>query len=575
MGPLTIEGLVLVFANLRFPVDLSGGVPAFRHRRGELERITLSAELQQLKTWATPRLRQAVGQLERTIDLWLTAGGIGFGWVTESSAVTGDLYWAPFGDTARLVLGNVRGSNISEPVLAVVLRSIDVVLSSYFERRGRVWVSSQVGRRIARLILPAAGARVPAATGVNFGVLAHEGDRVRTRLDVQLSELNLAPFVVRALELADLATLADEALVRGNLELARQEYLRALESAPRHRDLVTAVAELDLLARHREHEALGLMSDALPVISAGPVGAELLELTGDRSGAIEALDACIRTELYAPLRALLLIRKANLEVDRVSRTVALDSAVATAPSLASVRWARLEHRAATGDAVGALDDAASLESAAHGTLAKFHVWTRSGSALQRFGWAKQAAKCFERGLRYCPEHAEAAMALAKSFIELQQPMRAVSLLERAIQKDDAESATTAQCLVILARILAKEASDIPGAIARVRQVPHGTAVSVEARCLEARWRQTLGDTVGASMAWARMRESIESGCVSDAAVSWLREAAGFERDVRKDLACAERHLALALRLCPHDESLSATYRELVAALTVEDPNRRA
>jgi hypothetical protein len=49
----------------------------------------------------------------------------------------------------------------------------------------------------------------------------------------------------------------------------------------------------------------------------------------------------------------------------------------------------------------------------------------------------------------------------------------------------------------------------------------------------------------------------------------LREAAQFEREVRRDLACAERHLAVALRVAPRDQTLATAYREVAAALAVE------
>ena len=45
------------------------------------------------------------------------------------------------------------------------------------------------------------------------------------------------------------------------------------------------------------------------------------------------------------------------------------------------------------------------------------------------------------------------------------------------------------------------------------------------------------------------------------------EAARFERDVRDDLASAERHLSVALRLRPPtDRALGHAYREVAAAL---------
>jgi tetratricopeptide (TPR) repeat protein len=374
---------------------------------------------------------------------------------------------------------------------------------------------------------------------------------------------------VRAIELSELARKGDDALARGNLDEARREYLTALECAPRQKELVLAVAELDLVAGNREHAALGILSDSVPAITAGVVGAELLRITGDRRGALEALDAAIRNEPYAPLRALLLVRKSQLETDAGLRNSAIDAAIGAAPMISAVRWARLELRAGMGDTTGVLEDADFLDSAALGGASKFSVWMRTGCLLQRSGLAKQSARCFERALRYCPDDPQAALGLARSFIESHQPMRAASLLERAIDTGAEGHPVVAEAHLLLAQILAKDANDIPNAIAHVRQIAAGSPCAADARATEARWRQMLGDMSGASVAWARLRETIELGNVPDAAARWLREAAQFEREVRRDLACAERHLAVALRVAPRDQTLATAYREVAAALAVE------
>jgi hypothetical protein len=49
----------------------------------------------------------------------------------------------------------------------------------------------------------------------------------------------------------------------------------------------------------------------------------------------------------------------------------------------------------------------------------------------------------------------------------------------------------------------------------------------------------------------------------------LVEAAEFEQAIEGDVLAAERHLAVALRIAPHDAAISARYREvagLVATL---------
>ena len=42
LGPLRIDALSVSLPDVAFPVELSGGDNAFRHRRGRLEKLTLS-----------------------------------------------------------------------------------------------------------------------------------------------------------------------------------------------------------------------------------------------------------------------------------------------------------------------------------------------------------------------------------------------------------------------------------------------------------------------------------------------------------------------------------------------------
>ncbi|MGZ7254134.1 hypothetical protein ACXWO5_10985, partial [Streptococcus pyogenes] len=77
-----------------------------------------------------------------------------------------------------------------------------------------------------------------------------------------------------------------------------------------------------------------------------------------------------------------------------------------------------------------------------------------------------------------------------------------------------------------------------------------------------RWRASLGDVVGASLAFARMRESVELAPAPDSRwTDWLLEAARFEREMELDVTAAEHHLAVALRLAPHDRAVAEAYRE--------------
>jgi hypothetical protein len=131
----------------------------------------------------------------------------------------------------------------------------------------------------------------------------------------------------------------------------------------------------------------------------------------------------------------------------------------------------------------------------------------------------------------------------------------------------------------LAKALADGADDLPAAVARARSVPDIAPRSLEARALEGRWRAKLGDLAGASLAFARARDlaamHVERDLPPHGAdaepFAWLMEAATFEREVRHDLQAAQRHVAVALRLRPHDESARAWMRELGFAIAGESP----
>src|SRR5207247_7449370 len=144
----------------------------------------------------------------------------------------------------------------------------------------------------------------------------------------------------RAFELAELVADADDDLARGEIERARAGYVAALEQAPRHPELVRLVAEIDVCAGGRAEAALGMITESLPAIRAGLVGAELLARIGDLDGAREAVAEAATQEPFGPLAAIYWRRLGQLESNLARRLEALDRAVARAPGLARVRWSR-------------------------------------------------------------------------------------------------------------------------------------------------------------------------------------------------------------------------------------------
>jgi len=566
IGPLEVSALSLTLPGLRFPLDLSGGVPTFRNRRGDLEHVEFRFNFDALARWLGPRLREVSGALERSLAVWCVPPALSWGWVGQG-AFACNLVWAPVDGDVRLVVSEPRAVGLPAPALGYALRALDSALSGIAERRGRVVTIKQPGARLGRSLMPAVGARAPAADRVRCGELAAEGGAVRFLLDSGFSPYALDERAVRALELAELAIDADEALARGELDAARAGYLVALERAPRHPELVRQIAEIDVCAGGRAEAALGMIVEAMPATRGGAVAAELFARVGDMDAARQAIAAAAGGEPYAPLSALLWARLAELEPTLARRLAALDQAIAQAPGVSRPRWARLDARLERGDIEGALADAEHLEAAAIGARARHEACRRAARRMLESGFVRDAGKQFERALRYVPDDAAATAGLARAMLEAGRAERALSLLERAIQLGERHGRPDSDALIDLARLLAERASDLPAAIARVRQIPASAERAVEARALEGRWRATLGDIVGASLAYARLREAIElSAAPEPRHAELLVEAARFEREVELDVAAAERHLALALRLAPHDAAIAEAYRSAAAAL---------
>src|SRR5262249_53067768 len=66
-----VTDLAATLPAARFPLDVSGGVSRFRHRRGELSRVELELRAAELERWAAPRLSGIVGP--RAPELWVAA----------------------------------------------------------------------------------------------------------------------------------------------------------------------------------------------------------------------------------------------------------------------------------------------------------------------------------------------------------------------------------------------------------------------------------------------------------------------------------------------------------------------
>jgi tetratricopeptide (TPR) repeat protein len=567
IGPLMVAELALRYAGVRFPIDLSGGVARFRHRRGALSRVAVEVRPLDLMAWIARRLRGLLSEATPDLVIAPVEAGALVGMRSGDAALAFDVVVAPGERDLRLVPERARGIAIGAPPHVLALRALAAMCQPMGKVIGGAVVIPDAVAALVRHVLPEAGARAPSVAGVRWEPVGAEVGGFRREANADAPPPALQTRCVRALELADLAADADEASFRGDLDEARGLYMALLERAPRHREVSERIAWIDLLAGDRPESALSTLVDAVAATDAGLLGGELLAAVGDLDGSLSALSQVAHVEPYSALAALTWLRVADLAEDLDVRLRALDQAVVRAPTLEKARWARLEARLDVADIRGARADAEHLEAAARGSEARHAVWRRAADAFLDRGFVADASALFERALRYVPDSAASVAGLARSLRAAGQARRALDLFARAAAME-ARSGRAAHAIELeLARCLAEVADDRPAAIARVRRIPPDALESFEARLLEGRWRSELGDLAGASTALGRLRDAVEIAPSVDEdragfLAALLVEAAEIEERERADLVSAQRHLGVALRLRPRDRAIAAAFRRV-------------
>ena len=79
IGPLVVAQLSFTLPGLKFPLDLAGGVPSFRHRRGDLEHVRVELSLDRLGRWLHSRVGDVLGPLSSPPRAWGAPDGIAIG----------------------------------------------------------------------------------------------------------------------------------------------------------------------------------------------------------------------------------------------------------------------------------------------------------------------------------------------------------------------------------------------------------------------------------------------------------------------------------------------------------------
>jgi len=579
-GCLRITEMTTRLPALRFPIDVSGGVEKFRHRRGSVTRFEMELSARAAERWCAPRLRGIV--CAETPDLWVAAGparatACAVAVVEPEAeprsapAVAFDVHGIVDGEDLVLVVANARGIDLPAPPTAIAMACVAEALGHAARRSGAVFILKRLATAAARMLFPAAGARVPSTEALPWCAVAAQGDTwILSSIREGLPAEPTAEAVL-AREVAGILTDADDALFDGDLLTARAAYLRAFERAPRHGEIARRIADIDARVGGRAEAALATLAEAR--IDHGSLTAGLLFLeVGNLDAALATFERAAEAEPASALsaRAFELAAAATRDAEAAARW--LDRALSRAPRASSARWARARARLQLGRLEDALADVEHLEALASGPDAKHKVCMRAGKAWVAAGMTRQAGSLFERALKFVPDAPAALAGLGEALAQGPHPARGVAVLERALSLATSRRDPPEAIALALARAIADRLQDLPPAIAHVSTIRADSPEAAVARGLEGRWRAGLGDFTGAGFAYARLRELVAamspstSDDVASPVIDLLVEAAHLEETRRRDPLSAQRHLAVALRLRPRHPEALAAFRRVGASL---------
>lgn len=578
LGPLVVTEMVAALPKVKFPVDVSGGVARFRHRRGELIKLVVELPVERLRRLVRERLRGLIGTTAPEVWVGLAPAGATMCVVADDGkALAFDVVASSSNDELQLYVVEARGIGLPRPAQAAALEAVSALLGSSATRSGSSFTVQRLGARVSKALLPDAGVRIPGADDVRVTALAGASDAWILHLSRGGVPLEPSARVASAAENALLFRECDDALYRGELDLARERALGVLSRAPRHPEACLRLADVDRALGDRADAALAMLREAEGADSPARsvLRADLQAAIGDRDVAANAFSSAGEDDPAPLFAARAFEMAASLAHDPQVAGLLLDRAVARAPMLARARFSRLENRLAVGRLDDAFADAEELEAQAKGVRARHDVWRRAADAFLEAGLRNKAGALYERSLRFMPDDPRALAGLGRALLAQGKVGRGLRLLAQAVEAFPAKaSGDRDRAVVDLARAIATALDDKPTAVSRLESIADGSPAGDEARALEANLRAELGDVAGAAFAWARLRSFAESvagqrdglGVRAKSLSEKLVFAARFEMDARDNPSAAQRHANVALRLWPENREAAATLERAGAAL---------
>lgn len=574
VGPLLVDELEVELPGLNYPLDLSKGVKHFRNRRSVLRHASLRIDTSRLSSaWARElaviwgpdarvRIRpifEAASRLTSAAEGTSRNNDVSTGVPSLAVTVQGGRKALAFdlvvlsGVSPRIAIDGARVVGRDEPPLLLAMQALDAGLEAAargasgvgmtLSRTGRSIQLGGLAEAVALLVLPSLGCRLPQVNDQVITRVEHDGGEIRLVLGHRGEPFSAGRRALWVAGTADFLKSADEALGRGDLATARECCLEALEHAPGHPEALLLLSELDLAAGDRGEAAISFLQelDALEGVRFSSLTSarkklalcRALEVTGRQETVRETRALALADESDAVLQALLGLELAEVEEELGGKRRRLDAAVARAPFLKEVRWARFEVALQTADFRAASADAEQLEAAESSNAKRSTVCRKVGMSFRSIGRVDDALKWLKRALRLSPDDSEVMLRLAESLIDGGEAFRAAELLQCSVRRmvekglagepsgaSESETSTAdpdhaekvremlSEARFLLGRLLSEE-MDVPSALIHLSAVETRTSVGAAARLVEAEIHHSRGQYSARDRALGRLLEAAE------------------------------------------------------------------
>ena len=455
LGPLDVKILELEIPEISFPFDVTGGADRFKNRHCTLRHITYGIDADGLEAALKRTDLSAVGFHE-------IRAAIRDGFVEFTGRFVMGEHQADFTFRAALLVRSPEELNVVFfdtrlygwlPVPSGLLpeylrRGLDLPFIS--SGRAGTWVVRPI-EQFLREVLPRGGWKIPDTRGA--GLVAAEATRGQIILvggpedeptSKQLAERAPPAAAVRAGEGITTFSKAEEALGRGNIQLAYQHFREAVDDErggrwARERLLQIGAADPELAMETRQlaEETISREPQNVQALLALAAIALRERSWGEAANRYTALAEGARTrkERFDALAADLAAAEAAKPIDPVGALAAYERAAARARNSASAHRALLELKSVQGDWQGAAVAGERLARLETDPTRRAEIYSELGHIYRaQLGDLKRARLHFERALRLAPDDPNALEGLAETYAARGEPARAASYLSRLAEQ---------------------------------------------------------------------------------------------------------------------------------------------